>query len=77
MDIKQQVAEQRTELEQAVSRALEIAAAKSDAAEVAITKSTGLSVSTRMGDVETLNSTAMAHWHYCLPWSTQRQRFHI
>ncbi|WP_050910363.1 metalloprotease PmbA [Vibrio campbellii] len=52
MDIKQQVAEQRTELEQAVSRALEIAAAKSDAAEVAITKSTGLSVSTRMGDVE-------------------------
>ncbi len=61
MDIKQQVAEQRTELEQAVSRALEIAAAKSDAAEVAITKSTGLSVSTRMGDVETLNSTATAH----------------
>lgn len=52
MDIKQQVAEQRTELEQAVERALKLAAAKSDAAEVAITKSTGLSVSTRMGDVE-------------------------
>ncbi|EJG0635161.1 metalloprotease PmbA [Vibrio parahaemolyticus] len=52
MDIKQQVAEQRTELEQAVARALELASAKSDAAEVAITKSTGLSVSTRMGDVE-------------------------
>ncbi|MDF2155650.1 metalloprotease PmbA [Vibrio sp. CAU 1672] len=52
MDIKQQVAEQRTELEQAVARALDIASAKSDAAEVAITKSTGLSVSTRMGDVE-------------------------
>ncbi len=52
MDIKQQVAEQRTELEQAVARALKLASAKSDAAEVAITKSTGLSVSTRMGDVE-------------------------
>ncbi|EGQ8018800.1 metalloprotease PmbA [Vibrio alginolyticus] len=52
MDIKQQVAEQRTELEQAVARALKLASAKSDAAEVAITKSTGLSVSTRMGQVE-------------------------
>ncbi|EKY4214993.1 protein PmbA [Vibrio alginolyticus] len=52
MDIKQQVAEQRTELEQAVARALKFASAKSDAAEVAITKSTGLSVSTRMGEVE-------------------------
>lgn len=52
MDIKQQVAEQRTELEQAVARALQLASAKSDAAEVAITKSTGLSVSTRMGEVE-------------------------
>ncbi|EOX4969157.1 metalloprotease PmbA [Vibrio alginolyticus] len=52
MDIKQQVAEQRTELEQAVARALKLASAKSDAAEVAITKSTGLSVSTRMGEVE-------------------------
>ncbi|CAM3087910.1 metalloprotease PmbA [Vibrio mytili] len=52
MDIKQQVAEQRTELEHAVAQALKLASAKSDAAEVAITKSTGLSVSTRMGDVE-------------------------
>ncbi|ELA6793859.1 metalloprotease PmbA [Vibrio alginolyticus] len=52
MDIKQQVAEQRTDLEQAVARALKLASAKSDAAEVAITKSTGLSVSTRMGEVE-------------------------
>ncbi|MFB5143876.1 metalloprotease PmbA [Vibrio diabolicus] len=52
MDIKQQVAEQRSELEQAVARALKLASAKSDAAEVAITKSTGLSVSTRMGEVE-------------------------
>ncbi|HHF3232345.1 TPA: metalloprotease PmbA [Vibrio diabolicus] len=52
MNIKQQVAEQRTELEQAVARALKLASAKSDAAEVAITKSTGLSVSTRMGEVE-------------------------
>lgn len=52
MDIKQQVTEQRTELEQAVARALKLASAKSDAAEVAITKSTGLSVSTRMGEVE-------------------------
>ncbi len=52
MDVKQQVAQQRVELEAAVSRALEIAAEKSDAAEVAITKSTGLSVSTRMREVE-------------------------
>ncbi len=52
MDVKQQVAQQRVELEAAVSKALEIAAEKSDAAEVAITKSTGLSVSTRMREVE-------------------------
>ncbi|WP_428775526.1 metalloprotease PmbA [Vibrio sp.] len=52
MDVIQQVAEQRTELEAAVARALELASAQSDAAEVAITKSTGLSVSTRMCEVE-------------------------
>lgn len=62
MDIKQQVAEQRTELEQAVARALKLASAKSDAAEVAITKSTGLSVSTRMGEVENVEFNSMVRW---------------
>lgn len=52
MDVKQQVAQQRVELEAAVAKALEMAAEKSDAAEVAISKSTGLSVSTRMCEVE-------------------------
>ncbi|MEI8655204.1 MULTISPECIES: metalloprotease PmbA [Vibrio] len=52
MDLKQQVAMQRTELEAAVAKALEMASASADAAEVAITKSTGLSVSTRMCEVE-------------------------
>lgn len=46
MDVKQQVAQQRAELEAAVSRALELAGKKADAAEVAITKTTGISVST-------------------------------
>lgn len=52
MDVKQQVAQQRAELEAAVTRALELAGKKSDAAEVAITKTTGISVSTRMCEVE-------------------------
>jgi PmbA protein len=52
MDIKQQVAQQRVDLESAVAKALEMASASSDAAEVAITKSTGLSVSTRFCEVE-------------------------
>ncbi len=52
MDVKERVALQRQELEAAVAKALELAAASSDAAEVAITKSTGLSVSTRICEVE-------------------------
>lgn len=52
MDVKQQVAEQRKELEHAVAKALELAGKQSDAAEVAISKSTGLSVSTRGCEVE-------------------------
>ncbi|EJL6599795.1 metalloprotease PmbA [Vibrio cholerae] len=52
MDVKERVALQRQELEAAIAKALELAAASSDAAEVAITKSTGLSVSTRMCEVE-------------------------
>lgn len=52
MDVRQQVAQQRVELEAAVAKALEMAAEKSDAAEVAISKTTGLSVSTRMCEVE-------------------------
>ncbi|MFC3023222.1 metalloprotease PmbA [Vibrio zhugei] len=52
MDVKQQVAQQRVDLEAAVAKALEMAAHGADAAEVAINKSTGLSVSTRMCEVE-------------------------
>ncbi|GAM77488.1 tldE protein [Vibrio ishigakensis] len=52
MDARQQIAQQKTELEQAVARALELAKVGADAAEVAINKSTGLSVSTRMCEVE-------------------------
>jgi len=52
MDIKEQVARHREELESAVERALTLAAGNSDAAEVAITKSTGLSVSTHLCEVE-------------------------
>ncbi|WP_038175275.1 metalloprotease PmbA [Vibrio pacinii] len=52
MDVREQVAQQRVELEAAVAKALEMAAANSDAAEVAISKTTGLSVSTRMCEVE-------------------------
>ncbi|GAM54469.1 tldE/pmbA protein [Vibrio ishigakensis] len=52
MDARQRIAQQKTELEQAVARALELAKVGADAAEVAINKSTGLSVSTRMCEVE-------------------------
>lgn len=52
MDVKQQIAQQKVELELAVEKALELATGTADAAEVAITKSTGLSVSTRMCEVE-------------------------
>ncbi|SKA44713.1 PmbA protein [Enterovibrio nigricans DSM 22720] len=52
--MKQQVAQQRAELEVAVSRALEMASKKADAAEVAITKTTGISVATRMCEVESV-----------------------
>lgn len=54
MDVKQQVSQQRSELEMAVSRALEMAGKVADAAEVAITKTTGISVATRMCDVESV-----------------------
>ncbi len=52
MDVREQVAQQRIELEAAVARALELAGKQADAAEVAINKTTGISVSTRMCDVE-------------------------
>lgn len=52
MDVKQQVAQQKVELEAAVEKALKLATGTADAAEVAITKTTGLSVSTRMCEVE-------------------------
>ena len=52
MKVVTQVAEQRKTLEQAVAQALELARAGSDAAEVAVSKTTGISVSTRFGEVE-------------------------
>ncbi|MEJ2763904.1 metalloprotease PmbA [Photobacterium sp. MCCC 1A19761] len=52
MDVKEQVARQRVELEAAVAKALELAGRQADAAEVAINKTTGISVSTRMCEVE-------------------------
>jgi PmbA protein len=52
MDAKQHVAQQRAELEAAVEKALSLAKVKADAAEVAVNKSTGLSVSTRLGEIE-------------------------
>ncbi len=52
MNAKQQVAQQKVELEAAVEKALELATGTADAAEVAITKTTGISVSTRMCEVE-------------------------
>ncbi|WP_413111153.1 metalloprotease PmbA [Thaumasiovibrio sp. DFM-14] len=54
MDIKQQVAAQQAELEHAVAKALSVATKKADHAEVAITKTTGISVSTHMCDVESV-----------------------
>ena len=52
MKVITQVAEQRKALEEAVSTALGLAAGKSDGAEVAVSKTTGISVSTRYGEVE-------------------------
>lgn len=52
MSVRSQVQEQRKVLEQAVAYALEQAQAGSDAARVAVSKTTGISVSTRFGDVE-------------------------
>ncbi|MHA6608099.1 metalloprotease PmbA [Photobacterium damselae] len=52
MDVREQVAQQRVELEAAVAKALEMAGQKADAAEVAINKTTGISVSTRLSEVE-------------------------
>ncbi|MGL9734295.1 MAG: metalloprotease PmbA [Symbiopectobacterium sp.] len=54
MTIITQVVEQRKALEQAVAQALELARVVSDAAEVAISKTTGISVSTRYGEVENM-----------------------
>lgn len=52
MDLKQQVEQQRITFEAAVSTALDIAKTKASAAEVMINKSSGISVSSRMGEVE-------------------------
>ena len=52
MDVREQVAHQRVELEAAVAKALEVAGKQADAAEVAINKTTGISVSTRMCELE-------------------------
>ena len=52
MKVITQVAQLRKALEQAVTQALELAAQRTDGAEVAVTKTTGISVSTRYGEVE-------------------------
>lgn len=52
MNISSQIMAQRTRLEQAVSQALSIAQKGCDSAEVAVSRTTGMSVSTRMGEVE-------------------------
>ncbi|MDV7105947.1 metalloprotease PmbA [Vibrio sp. TH_r3] len=52
MDVKQQIAQQKIDLELAVEKALTLATGVADAAEVAINKTTGISVSTRMCEVE-------------------------
>ncbi|MFC0142438.1 metalloprotease PmbA [Erwinia mallotivora] len=52
MKLLSQVAEQRKTLEQAVAQALELAKVSTDGAEVAVTRTTGISVSTRYGEVE-------------------------
>ncbi|MGF1886563.1 metalloprotease PmbA [Photobacterium profundum] len=54
MDVREQVAHQRVELEAAVAKALEVAGQQADAAEVAINKTTGISVSTRMCEIESV-----------------------
>ncbi|WP_105900789.1 metalloprotease PmbA [Vibrio gangliei] len=52
MDAKQQIAQQKVELEAAVAKALETAQVSADAVEVAITKTTGISVTTHACEVE-------------------------
>ncbi|MBW9429674.1 metalloprotease PmbA [Atlantibacter hermannii] len=52
MKVITQVEAQRKTLEHAVSQALQLAAGKADGAEVAVSKTTGISVSTRYGEVE-------------------------
>ena len=52
MKVITQVAQQRKALEEAVSTALELASGKADGAEVSVSKTTGISVSTRYGEVE-------------------------
>ena len=52
MTIERQIKAQQQQLEQAVAQALELVSVASDAAEVSIAKTTGISVSTRFGDVE-------------------------
>lgn len=52
MKVITQVAQQRKALEAAVAQALELASGKADGAEVAVSKTTGISVSTRYGEVE-------------------------
>lgn len=52
MSLTEQVNDQRKKLEEAVEQALIFAKSRCDSAEVAVNKSTGISVSTRQGEVE-------------------------
>ena len=77
MDVREQVAQQRVELEAAVAKALEMAGQKADAAEVAINKTTGISVSTRLSEVENVefNSDGVCEECECTKIFGSKQRF--
>lgn len=62
MKVISQVEAQRKILEEAVSTALELASAQSDGAEVAVSKTTGISVSTRYGEVENVEFNSDGRW---------------
>ena len=71
MNLKQQITLEQNKLELAVTQALDFAkkAGASDA-EVAISRQTGLSVSTRMGEVENVEFNHDGALGICVPRST-------
>lgn len=57
-----QIMEQKQQLEQAVQQALDLAKQATDAAEVAVSKTTGISASTRYGEVESVEFNSDGAW---------------